>query len=107
MATSSPTEPAYKAIARRKQAELVTRIPAQWKLPAQYLPKSDSTTTQKVIDVPRKCGLLSKKELDITENYSAQKLIQSMISSKLKAVEVTEAFCKVCSLCIRDARCIY
>ena len=50
--------------------------------------------TNNVLDVPRNCGILSKQELEITENYDATSLTQAIISKKFSCVQVAEAFCK-------------
>lgn len=45
------------------------------------------------MDVPRDCGLLSEKELEITER-TAVDLVKRLAKGELTAVEVTAAFCK-------------
>jgi Asp-tRNA(Asn)/Glu-tRNA(Gln) amidotransferase A subunit family amidase len=47
-----------------------------------------------VLDIPAKCGILSAREIDITEGYDATALLQKLASKELSAVEVTTAFCK-------------
>ena len=104
MAQSS--EPPYLAIAQRKQAQLNAAIPAEWRLPANMIPAGmlspvESITNVKqyqkvnVMDIPRKCGLLSRKELEITENWDVRGLLTQMADRKLSAEEVARAFCKV------------
>jgi hypothetical protein len=48
------------------------------------------------MDIPRTCGLLSAKELDITENYDIRGLVAEMAEARLKAEDVVRGFCKVC-----------
>lgn len=101
-----PSEPAYVAIAQRKQVQLEAGIPAEWRLPAHAVPAgmqslTDSITNTKqyqrvnVMEVPQKCGILTRRELDITENWDVRGLLIQMADGKLSAEEVVGAFCKV------------
>jgi hypothetical protein len=65
-------------------------IPKQWLLPADKLPLP---TQKNVIALPRQSGLLSERELTITD-MSATKLVADMGQGKLKAEEVVVAFLK-------------
>lgn len=105
-------EPPYVAIAKRKQAELAAAIPAEWSLPADKIPPGMLSPAEsvfegpkkygpvRVIDIPRTCGILSDKELIITENYDVRGLVSAMTSAKYSAEEVTRAFSKVYNGCI-------
>ncbi|KAI9668599.1 MAG: hypothetical protein M1831_001038 [Alyxoria varia] len=91
----------YHSIAKRKQAERDSRIPAEWKLetppPASVLD---------VRDVPRKSGILSQAELEITEKYDATPLAEAVRSGHLKCVDVTLAFCKRAAIAQQVTNCI-
>lgn len=82
----------WKTLVLKKQAEVSSQIPSAWRLPAEYTDISE-TTNRNVLDIPRRCGILSQKQLDITENYDATSLLQKMHRRELSAYEVTEAFC--------------
>lgn len=103
----SSSESAYVAIARKKQEQLLKSIPREWTLPAHLVPAgmlslADSnfkpTEYQRVnvMHIPRTCGLLSSKEIEITEKWDVQGLVYQMTSAKLSAEDVVRAFCKVC-----------
>lgn len=96
----------YVAVAQRKQAQLNAAIPEKWKLPTGIIPPGmlsipDSITDPRkyqrvgVMDIPRTCGLLTPKELEITEKYNVRTLVAAMIGGQLKAEDVMRAFCKV------------
>ena len=85
---SSDTD--WRSVSRRKKAEQNERIPKEWKLDA--LPGAD---VKSYVDIPRKSGLLTKEELDITERYDAVALAEAIRAKKLKCISVTRAFCKV------------
>ncbi|PYH97438.1 amidase [Aspergillus ellipticus CBS 707.79] len=65
-------------------------IPKQWLVPAHQLPSADEKDIE---GFARKSGLLSEKELAITD-LSATSLVQEMGAGKLKAEEVVVAFLK-------------
>lgn len=102
---SQPSEPAYLAVAQRKQAQLESGIPGEWRLPANLVPQmlspADSITNAKqyqkvnVMDIPKKSGLLTRRELEITENWDVRGLLAQMADGKLSAEEVARGFCKV------------
>ncbi|KAJ5753222.1 hypothetical protein N7520_010139 [Penicillium odoratum] len=108
----------YVAIALRKQDELDAAIPVQWKLPAQFIPEGMLTpaesitegpkqyTRVNVMEIPRTCGLLSSKELEITEKYDVRALVSAMTEGKIKAEEVVLAFCKRAAISHQLTRCL-
>ncbi|KAJ5128565.1 hypothetical protein N7448_002282 [Penicillium atrosanguineum] len=69
---------------------LDSSIPKQWLLSADKLPLP---TQKNVIAFPQQSGLLSERELTITE-MSATKLVEEMRKGTLKAEEVVVAFLK-------------
>ncbi|KAH8424823.1 uncharacterized protein LDX57_002566 [Aspergillus melleus] len=56
--------------------------------------KSQLELPQNVTDVPRSCGLLSERELDLTERYDATGLVQMLAAGKVTAKELLIAFRK-------------
>lgn len=85
---------AYKDISRRKLAALASAIPSAWRLPADLIAKS-ATNDVNIMDVPRSCGLLDRRQLEITEKWDVDGLWREMVAGRLGAREVCEAFCKV------------
>ncbi|PGH15936.1 hypothetical protein AJ79_02103 [Helicocarpus griseus UAMH5409] len=113
----STSELAYKSIARKKLEQLKSRIPKEWRLSAKWIPSGmlspeDSVTVTgkyeavNVMDVPRKCGLLNAKELEITERWDVKGLLEQMAASKLSAKEVCKAFCKRAAIAHQLTRCL-
>lgn len=100
------SEPAYLEIARRKQAQLDSGIPTEWRLPARLIPagmlsppiavtRSQAYPRENVMDIPRRSGLLTPKELSITENWDVRGLLAQMRQGTLSAEDVVRAFSKV------------
>jgi hypothetical protein len=78
-------------IQAQKGKDLLERsVPKQWLVPADQLPP---VTQKNVTDFPRKSGLLTDRELGITE-LSATELTSGMGKGELTAEEVVVAFLK-------------
>lgn len=108
---------AYTTVSQRKLAELDAKIPAEWRLSASQIPlgmlsPAESITNVKqygrvnVMDIPRTCGLLSARELQITEDYDVRGLLRAMADNHLTAEEVTTAFCKRAAIAHQLTRCL-
>lgn len=82
----------WEALVQKKQAEGAAKIPVTWRLPSDFTNISE-TASLNVIDVPRRCGLLSARQLDITERYDAMALLEKIHRQELTSYEVVEAFC--------------
>lgn len=81
----------WQSISQRKKEEQLSRIPKEWRLPESAKP---GPGTKNLLDIPRTCGILSGKELDITERYDATSLSEAIRSRVLSCVDVASAFCK-------------
>ena len=75
----------WEEVSRSKQAARDALIPKAWRIPP--------TDALNVMDVPRTCGVLSAKDLEMTE-LNAVQLVEQMVAGKLTSYEVTLAFCK-------------
>ncbi|KAL5115609.1 hypothetical protein ACEQ8H_006496 [Pleosporales sp. CAS-2024a] len=70
---------------------LAEKVPEELRLPA------DMTSNPPIVDVssvPVTCGILSAKEIQITESYDALGLAEAIAAKQLSAVEVATAFSK-------------
>lgn len=83
------TEPEWKTLASRKKQALHDSIPREWLIP--NFPISEHPN---VIDVPRKCGLLTARELEITETTDVDVILRKLRTSVWTSVETTRAFYK-------------
>lgn len=80
----------WQLVSWQKKDEQNARIPSDWRLKA--LPAAHVTN---FTDIPRECGLLTRDELRITENYDAVGLAEAIRQKKLTCIDVARAFCKV------------
>lgn len=92
-ATTPQIPPKWQLVAWQKQDEQFSRIPFEWRL--ETLPGPNVTN---YMDIPRTCGILSKAEIAITEDYDATALAEAIRQRRLKCVDVTRAFCKASCL---------
>lgn len=95
MSTITQTEiPSWETIAAQYRAQITSRIPSSWLLPVSITSTISETSVQNVLDVPRTCGILTKEEIEITEDYDAVTLVGLLKHGKVKSEVVTRAFCK-------------
>ena len=76
---------AVHGIATRAQQGVLDSIPAKWKLSSQFQIPSN------VMEVPKSCGILTSRQIEITEQI-ATNLLEKLASGSISSVEVTEAF---------------
>ena len=85
----------------KKRASRQKAIPEAWTLSSRVLEDisrgSDLSKTNIdliSLDVPRTSGILSERELEITESYNVSSLLEGLASGRLTSFEVTLAFSK-------------
>jgi amidase len=78
----------WKEICLTRKAVQLASIPTEWVI---QLP---SKTQTNVMKVPRDCGLLTARELHITETTNVGILLNKLHSAEWSSVEVTTAFYK-------------
>ncbi|ROW02769.1 hypothetical protein VSDG_01721 [Cytospora chrysosperma] len=96
---SNQSAQAWEVRAAAKRSRCEGLIPPAWKLPstvvqglAHLLEKSKTNLIE--LDIPRRSGMLTEKELRITEAYDVRDLLKALASGELTSVDVTVAFCK-------------
>ncbi|KAI7499101.1 amidase family protein [Hortaea werneckii] len=103
---SSNQPPAWQTRAQEYQKTANAKIPEAWRLGSQYLMEMGPTSNHSVLDIPAKCGILSKREVDITENYNMVELVQQLASRSMSSTEVTTAFCKRAAIAQQLTSCL-
>lgn len=77
----------WQKIAAEKRHQIYTA------LPPSYLVDKILLQRESAIDIPRNSGILTEKELRITESRAVD-LVEQLKNRAYSAVEVTTAFCK-------------
>ncbi|KAH7555055.1 hypothetical protein BM1_07716 [Bipolaris maydis] len=98
--------PDWQAVAKSKRESVFAKIPKDWLLPTSQTSQYTETSSISVLDVPRTCGILTEKELDITENYDATDLVKMMAEGQLKSTQVVTAFCKRAAIAQQCVSCL-
>jgi len=84
----------WKDLVAAKQQECEQKIPPDWRLSTDEVAFAKQTPRLIEADIPRRSGLLSDLELDVTENYTASQLLVKLASGQVSSLDVTTAFCK-------------
>lgn len=93
------TKSDWQTIVAAKQKKSQSLIPEAWKLPEsitktlQY-PLEEHANRLLDLDIPKRSGILSARELEITEANKVADLLSKLASGTYTALEVTTAFCK-------------
>lgn len=86
---------AFEQVRKKLVDELCDSIPKEYHLPKTIIDRfREKDKPTDVTGIPATCGILTEKELSITEDYDATSLADAIANKKLTAVEVAKAFCK-------------
>jgi len=96
--TASTSTSWDQKIAAKQQAGR-EKIPKEWLLPSSIwdmlkLPLEEHPNRINDLDIPRKSGILTEQELDITENYAVEDLLSKLKTGEFSSLDVTIAFSK-------------
>ncbi|CAH0043156.1 unnamed protein product [Clonostachys rhizophaga] len=98
---TSPAIKSWQTKAAEKRAACQEAIPKDWILPQsifETLPAKSDLPKTKVnlidLDIPRRSGILTEREIEITESFSTSQLLEGLASGKFTSYEVTLAFSK-------------
>lgn len=99
MTSPSTNGNGWQARGAEKRARCQSLIPKAWELPSalvQSLSHPLESTKNNLIElgIARRSGLLTEKELKITEAYDVRDLLKALASGEITSLEVTVAFCK-------------
>lgn len=97
----------WQDLVATKRHECEQKIPRDWLLSADQLALAQETPRVLDIDLPRRSGLLSEVELDLTENYTASQLLVKLTSGQVSSSVVTTAFCKRAAIAQQVVSTIY
>lgn len=104
---SQPHPSNWQDLVAAKRHECEQKIPRDWLLSADQLALAQENPNVLEIDLPRRSGLLSEVELDLTENYTASQLLNKLASGQVSSSVVTTAFCKRAAIAQQVVSTIY
>ncbi|KAL0563130.1 hypothetical protein V5O48_018945, partial [Marasmius crinis-equi] len=85
--------------AQRKQVQLES-IPREWLIDPLH------PNTENVMGVPEDCGLLTPRELEITNETDVEVILKKLASSEWSSLEVTTAFYKRAIIAQQVTNCL-
>ncbi|OAA53552.1 Amidase [Cordyceps fumosorosea ARSEF 2679] len=94
MVTVEPAMPRGSDEYERKRAAIQQRLADSIPVALRLSQEAISAAPKNVTSVPRSCGLLTPRELSITEDHDAVGLAAALAARTYTAVEVAIAFCK-------------
>lgn len=103
---ATPSIADWSELAKSKREAVAAKIPKDWLLPSSLTATFHENASISVLDVPRTCGILTPKELEITELYDATQLVQLLSSGALRSVDVVTAFCKRAAIAQQCVSCL-
>ena len=80
----------FEAERRKIIDDVLDKIPKDLILPENII----NEPPPRVMDIPRDSKLLTKQEIEITENYDLVGLAKEIAEKRLTSVDVTRAFCR-------------
>ncbi|KAJ6097040.1 hypothetical protein N7499_001414 [Penicillium canescens] len=93
--------PDWQQKAEAKRSEAAAKIPQEWQIPKSILEKSHSP-----FDILRNSGILSEREITITEDHDATDLVRKLASREYSSLEVTTAFAKRAAIAQQLTSCL-
>ena len=89
----------WQTIVAAKQKKSQSLIPEAWKIPESITkelkyPLEENANRILDLDIPKRSGILSEREVEITESNTVAQLLSKLASGAYTSLEVTTAFCK-------------
>ncbi|KAF2792383.1 amidase [Melanomma pulvis-pyrius CBS 109.77] len=118
MTTTSPltssataTVESWQTKVAAKQKSCFEKIPKEWLLSTSIMdllqtPLSSTPNRLIQMDIPRKSGIMSERELDVTEKYTVGELLEGLRTGKMTSLEVTIAFSKRAAIAQQLTSCL-
>lgn len=92
----------WQKLAENKRKQTFNKIPNEWQIPKHKLPSDD---IRNVLAAPRESGILTEREIMITEKGMADTL-HNLRTGKWTSREVTEAICKRAAIAHQLTNCL-
>ncbi|KAJ5778152.1 hypothetical protein N7520_001398 [Penicillium odoratum] len=95
--------PDWQELVARKRNECQEKIPREWILSDDLLKAPPHLIEY---DIPRRSGMLSELELDLTDNYTASQLLAKLASGHVSSLALTIALCKRAAIAQQLTSCL-
>lgn len=78
----------WQTLSAAKRAANAAKIPQEWRLSPTILSKISPKAEFGVLDVPRTSGVLTEKEIQLTEQYDASALLDLMAKGEVRYMKI-------------------
>ncbi|KAG6005574.1 hypothetical protein E4U21_007833 [Claviceps maximensis] len=96
----------WRALVSQKRKQVDSQIPRAWRLDNALLTSTLNSGKLLEADIPRRSGILTQQEIEITEQYSAEQLLRRLARAELTSLAVTTAFCKRAAIAQQLSSCL-
>jgi len=96
----------WKQLIDEKRKSNFEKIPKEWRVSSEILAKVESNSNANVLSIPTSCGVLTPKEVKITESADATEVLQKLAKGEWSSYEVTLAFCKRAAIAQQLVNCL-
>ncbi|KAG6016741.1 hypothetical protein E4U54_000501 [Claviceps lovelessii] len=96
----------WRILVDRKRKQVDSQIPTAWRLDSVLLASTLDNGKLLEANIPRRSGILSQQEIDITEHYSAEQLLRRLARGEMTSLVVTTAFCKRAAIAQQLTSCL-
>ncbi|KAH9823599.1 amidase, partial [Teratosphaeria destructans] len=104
--SSTPTTPTWQTTAQQHRAAAAAKIPPEWLLDPQWTTNLTETSAENVLSIPKECGILTARELDLTSAHDAVALLALLSSGQITSHDLTTAFCKRAAIAHQLTTCL-
>ncbi|PSR79514.1 fatty-acid amide hydrolase [Coniella lustricola] len=114
MSMQNGTTWTWQSRAAEKRRQRDSLLPEPWRLSATAVqaslgvqqPAETKQNSLVDLDVVRRAGILTARELHITEDYTVAQLAEALQAGRLRALEVTVAYCKRAAIAQQLVSCL-
>ncbi|KIV96390.1 hypothetical protein PV10_00268 [Exophiala mesophila] len=101
----------WQTIVAAKQKKSQSLIPEAWKIPESIkkelkYPLEENANRILDLDIPKRSGILSEREVEITESNTVAELLSKLASGAYTSLEVATAFCKRAAIAQQLVSCL-
>ena len=96
----------WKQLIDEKRRSNFEKIPKEWRVSSEILARVESNANANVLSIPTSCGVLTPKEVEITESADATEVLQKLAKGEWSSYEVTLAFCKRAAIAQQLVNCL-
>jgi hypothetical protein len=74
----------WQSLSATKREANTKKIPQEWRLPSSVLEKVSPKAQISVLEIPSTSGILSAKEIELTEKYDATTLLGLLANGEVR-----------------------